>query len=1107
MRNIKRWFWVLIPFSIILIFSLIYIYFTVEKAHIYKKTYETLNIINSDKAHQIEMWFEQYLNQVKSIRDMPFSKRPILDALKDGNGVYNVDLINMFKAININNQYQDIVLVNNNNEIIVSLANHLDSISDKTKKILEDVRGTKQLMYTNFYECTQCHHYHHDIMMPVIAGDKVEGVIVFRINTMATLFNILDVKMPYFATFDLILLEEHNDSFMIVNRVESLNNKPFEMKIPQNMHHTFIDSVVLGKSTHYNGKNFNGVKVIGHIHKLKIFDWYLIASANESEMLNELYKNTLIFLFIFILLSSVAIILYMHIFNARERQFLIETIEHEKKSRILSSKYEMLSKNANDMIIITDNDDIINDANDKAIKVYGSKELIGLNYQELQVDILNSDRRTMISQEIHTKFDKSRQFYVEVSENAIEMDEKVFRIRIIRDISERKAIEKTLNQANEYLSAIVDSSAAAIYDLDQNARVKSIWNKGAEELFGWKSEEIIGHDNPTIPEMKVQESRMLFKNVMSGIKQMNFETMRRRNDGTLIPILLSCAPIYDSDNNTVGAVAVVTDISDINEKRKQLQDSKEELQATEEELKVQMEELEKNQKELFNSYQILKKLEFIVNNSPSIAITWYFNKEWKVDYVSDNINSIGIDKEKLMSQQVKFEDYLHPDDYWRIQKEIDENLNETVSRYIQEYRVKGDDGKVRWIRDYNFISRDNNGKMTHINGIITDITENKKIEEEILQIRKMDAIGQLAGGIAHDFNNLLGGIMGNAELLLMECSEDDNRKTINQIIEISERASSLTKKLLLFARKGKYHSTDFNINEKINDAVDIMKNTIDKSIRILCDLAEDLPTAEGDPVQIESVFLNIGINARDAMSDGGTLKFKTERVEIYNDNMLGIKDGIYSKISIVDTGIGMNRDIIDHIFEPFFTTKEPGKGTGLGLPSAYGIVKNHNGIIKVYSEPGQGTEFRIYLPAKKRTGVKGFAEIEGKKIEKRVIKGTGTILIVDDEEMIRISTEMLLKKIGYTCYTAETGQKALDFLEKNSDNIDIIILDMIMPEMGGRETFYHIKRKYPHIKIILSSGFSEDHIARELIRAGADAFIQKPFGLKALSTAIADIVE
>ena len=390
--------------------------------------------------------------------------------------------------------------------------------------------------------------------------------------------------------------------------------------------------------------------------------------------------------------------------------------------------------------------------------------------------------------------------------------------------------------------------------------------------------------------------------------------------------------------------------------------------------------------------------------------------------------------------------------------------------------------------------------------ILRDITEKLRIEAQFQQAQKMEAIGTLAAGIAHDFNNLLMVVQGNASLMLLSKEPDsqdyEGLKSIEQHVSMGAR---LTKQLLSFAKGGRNMVRPADLNEILKANAE-MFGRAKKEISIYSKYQKDIHLVAVDEGQIEQVFLNLYINAWQAMPDGGKLFVETKNVILDEDFVrpFGVIPGEYVKASITDTGVGIDKTIQSRIFEPFFTTKEVGRGTGLGLASAYGIIKNHGGIIEVHSEKGKGTTFEVYLPAGETEMMPRL--IKSKSLDDGVSRGTETILLVDDEDAVIDTGNRMLKKLGYTVLPAKSGQEGIDLYETNKDRIDLVILDMIMPDMGGAETFERMKELNPNMKTLFCSGYSLSSLTAEILERGCNAFIQKPFTLERLSRKIREIL-
>ncbi len=395
------------------------------------------------------------------------------------------------------------------------------------------------------------------------------------------------------------------------------------------------------------------------------------------------------------------------------------------------------------------------------------------------------------------------------------------------------------------------------------------------------------------------------------------------------------------------------------------------------------------------------------------------------------------------------------------------------------------------------------GELLYVVAQWVDITEQTRLEEQLRQAQKMDAIGQLAGGVAHDFNNILTAVQGNAELLKMSLPDGKQALFVDEIIRSANRAADLTKQLLAFARKGKWQVAPVDIHNIIVQTVTMLTHSIDRRIEIQMELQASPGIVMGDPTQLQNALLNLGVNARDAMPEGGVLTYATRNVTLSQTDCNGypydVMPGDFLEIRIADTGIGIDAQTQKRIFEPFFTTKEVGKGTGLGLAGVYGCVKNHYGSIRVYSELDQGTTFAILLPhaaAHTHTSAPtGSSESP--------IRGTGHILVVDDEESVRNFVMTFLQNLGYSVSMSFDGVAGLDYYREHYQDIDLVILDLIMPRMNGLDVFKEMKQINPNVRVVVSSGFSHTQAKRQMLDCGALGVLTKPFHSIELSKIVA----
>lgn len=447
---------------------------------------------------------------------------------------------------------------------------------------------------------------------------------------------------------------------------------------------------------------------------------------------------------------------------------------------------------------------------------------------------------------------------------------------------------------------------------------------------------------------------------------------------------------------------------------------------------------------------------------------------------------------------------------------VDPSRREQFKREMQqhgilrnfEYEVYRRDGSRMWLMENSRAVRDASGNVLYYEGTVEDITQRKLLEEQLRQAQKLEAVGRLAGGVAHDFNNMLGVIIGYSELLQERCKLDNSmQKGVAEIKKAANRAASLTRQLLAFSRKQVLQSRVLNLNETLSDISRMLHRLIGDDVEVITKPGSDLGLVKADPGQIEQVIMNLAVNARDAMPHGGKLVLKTENVQIgqpYADRHLPVVPGSYVLLSVTDSGCGMDADTISHIFEPFFTTKEQGKGTGLGLSIVYGIVKQSGGYIWVYSEPGRGTTFKIYLP----TVFERDAEPVRDRRPTTWLTGTETILVVEDEPSLCDMARSILESAGYTVLEAHSGEEGLRAVERHPGPIDLVLSDVILRGgMNGHEMAGRLFALHPEARVVYMSGYSGELISwHGLLDPGTD-LLEKPFDTDSLQHKVREVLD
>src|SRR2546421_3075940 len=466
------------------------------------------------------------------------------------------------------------------------------------------------------------------------------------------------------------------------------------------------------------------------------------------------------------------------------------------------------------------------------------------------------------------------------------------------------------------------------------------------------------------------------------------------------------------------------------------------------------------------------------------------------------VSILGYDSEtELLQRNVASDIYVDPAERARLIEEVTHRGSVSAESV---WRRK--DGKTVTVRQTGRVVRDAQGRVEYFNVIVEDITAHKLLEAQFRQAQKMEAVGRLAGGIAHDFNNLLTAILGSADLLLDTLAPDaPEREDLEDIRKAAKRAADLTRQLLAFSRQQVLAPQVLDVNELVANMEKLLRRLIGEDVELRTALASGLGAVKADPGQLEQVIVNLAVNARDAMPQGGRLTIETGNVELdqaYAEQHFPAQPGPYVLLAVSDTGTGMDAATLSRIFEPFFTTKEKGKGTGLGLATVYGVVKQSGGYIWVYSEPGQGTSFKVYLPRVAEAPEPARPDVAAAA----PLRGSETVLLVEDDEMVRNLTRRMLAGRGYTVLTASRGEDAMGVVERHAGSIDLLVTDVVMPGMSGRALAQRLLAMRPGLKVLYLSGYTDDAIVHHGMLEPGVAFLQKPFSADVLARKVREVL-
>jgi PAS domain S-box-containing protein len=643
---------------------------------------------------------------------------------------------------------------------------------------------------------------------------------------------------------------------------------------------------------------------------------------------------------------------------------------------------------------------------------------------------------------------------------------------VLRDITERRRVEELLQEGRKELQTIIDSVPALVFYKDKTNRLLRV-NRAFSEAMGMPKKEI---ENRICSELWPETGEDYWLDdrevIESGRPKRNMiETMKTARGTRWLQI--DKIPYLDEGGNVIGLIGFGIDITERKRAEEALRESEQHFRRFIENVPVGV-------------YRTTPDGRVLMANSALLRMLGY--KSW----------------EELASRNLEGDSFEagYPRSAFREQIEREGEVGGLEAAW------KRRDGSVVFVRESARTFRADAGRVLYYDGIVEDVTERRRLEEELRQAQKMEAVGRLAGGVAHDFNNLLTIILGYSDLVLEKLSAGDGmRPPVEEIKKAAERAASLTRQLLAFSRKQMLQPHIVDLNSLLANVDEMLRRMIGEDIELVTHLPDGLGRVKADPGQIEQVIMNLAVNARDAMPQGGRLTLEAANVDLDSSRATsheGVLPGHYVMIAMSDTGIGMDAETQAHIFEPFFTTKGQGKGTGLGLATTYGIVKQSEGHIWVYSEPGKGTTFRVYLPrVDQAVEVIAPTNVPGDELS----RGCETILLVEDEEAVCSLVRGVLESRGYNVLKTKGANDALEIGERYKKQIHLLLTDVVMPQMSGRELAEHLAPLHPETKVLYMSGYTDHAVVHHGLLDPGTIFLQKPFTPDALARKVREVLD
>ena len=650
----------------------------------------------------------------------------------------------------------------------------------------------------------------------------------------------------------------------------------------------------------------------------------------------------------------------------------------------------------------------------------------------------------------------------------------------VQDVTERKQVEATLRATEQQFRLWIDGvKDHAIFLLDGDGNIAT-WNTGAQRIYGYTAEEILGRHRSqffTVADIaKGEPQRELEEAIRRG--QFAEEGWRVRKGGSLFWANGSITPIYDDHQQLQGFVKIARDLTE----RKRAEEA---IRKAEESLRLKDRAIQAVSQGILITDPTLSDNPIIFASPGFEAMTGYSSTE----IVGRNCRFLwGTDTDPATVRTIR---------------EAIQNGRE-CSVEILNYRK---DGSKFWNALFMTPVRNDEGKLTNFVGVQADVTERRKLEQTISHSQKMETVGQLAGGIAHDFNNLLTVILGDCEFLERDATlTKENMELAKEIHRTADQAASLTRQLLAFSRKQILKPKVLDLNKVIVECGRMLGRLLGEDVALKTHLTSRLRPVRLDAGQFEQVLVNLAVNARDAMPHGGNLIIETANIELEGRMLASqpdLKPGPHVTVTVRDSGQGMSEGTLARLFEPFFTTKPLGKGTGLGLATVFGIIKQSGGQITVSSEVGVGSTFTLFFPQAQEAST----EVPQSVVKPRSAQGTETILVVEDDENVRKLTCRILRSHGYHVLEAGNGTEALEVIIRPATHIQLVLTDVVMPEMNGRQLAEQLAKNYPEVKVLFLSGYTDDTILRQGVSMHETAFIQKPFSQGALAQKVRELLD
>ncbi len=934
---------------------------------------------------------------------------------------------------------------------------------------------------------------HLDVAAPIpAAGHNLLAVLLLRSDPQHYLFPMIRSWPTPSQSAETLLVRRDKSDVLFLNAPRHRNGSDLKLRLPLSEPALPAAQALRGGTGSFEGVDYRGVKVLSDLRAVPGSTWFMVTKMDAEEIFAELQFRWSAMVALFALGVALTGLLVTLVYRHRQQGLYRKLHEAERLRREAREEFRATFYGIGDGVISADGDGRVTHMNPVAVRLTGWSEhaAVGRPLEEV-FRIINENNRQVVEnpamrvlREGNTVGPANHTLLVSrdgaerpIADSGAPVRDDQGRVvgvvLVFRDQTAERAAEIALRESERRYRELFESNPHPMWVYDLESLGFLAVNDAAVSHYGYSRAEFLGM---TIADIRPAEDlARLMHNVgelPEGFRKAGFWRHRKKN-GEVIEV-----EITSHSFEFAGRRARLLLAADATERRRAEAD----LRASEERLRLA----------LAAANQGLYDINFQTGTQT----------------VSDEYaRMLGYEPAAFTESLENWSERLHPDDRDAAVGKFNDYVCGRTSRYRSEFRQRTLDGQWKWILSQGKImQRDEQGRPVRMLGTHTEITERKRVEEQLVQAQKMESVGRLAGGIAHDFNNMLGVIIGHCDLALDRGDADPPLQTdLGEIRKAAQRSADLTRQLLAFARKQTIRPKVLDINDKVGGMLTMLRRLIGEDIELIWKPGQALWPVKVDPVQLDQILANLAVNARDAISGAGMLSIATTNIVLddgYSRTHAGFRAGAFVQLAVSDNGCGMTREVKEHLFTPFFTTKEVGKGTGLGLATVYGIVKQNEGFINVYSEAGHGTTITIYLPR-----VTSRQERAAAPPDRGQLKGDETILLVEDEEAVLSLGFNMLKRYGYSVLAARNGDEALELVRKHHGSLHLLLTDVVMPRMNGQELTARISALFPGIKTLFMSGYTAEVIGRQGLLSNNLNFLQKPFSADALAQKVRSVLE